>query len=100
MPNEVKKPRVEVLSVRAIEKGNLKGFATVKIGPLTLHDFRIIQQPLQRAYVSPPQFEYLDSENRRKFKPVAQYPETWRQAISEAILAAWEAEYGSLEVAA
>lgn len=34
---------------------NLRGFAEIKVGEITICDCRIIQQPGQRAYVSGPQ---------------------------------------------
>ena len=39
----------------AHDQGNLRGFATIKVGEITIHDCRIIQQPGSRAYVSGPQ---------------------------------------------
>jgi len=90
MPETTRVPTVHVVEVRPIHNGNLKGFASIRIGPLTVRDFRIIQQPNQRAYVSAPQQEYFDADGRKKFKPLLDYPDTWRDAIKNAVLEAWE----------
>ena len=87
-------PDVHIVELRAINNGNLKGFATIKIGPLTVCDFRVIAQPGQRAYVSAPQIEYYDADGRRKYKPLCKYPTSWQAAIGAAILAALDEQFG------
>ena len=87
----MKTPVIHVFPLRPIRQGNLRAFASIKIGPLVIHDFRIIQQSGQRAYVAAPQIEY-EQFGKRKFKPLLGYPDEWRDAINSAVLAAWEKE--------
>lgn len=86
-----KKPTVKVVSVRMVSnRGNLRALASVQIGPLQIHDFRVIQQEGQRAYVSAPQLEWKDGQGRSQYKPLLSYPESWKDAISEAVLIAYQ----------
>lgn len=85
----MKIPVVAVEEIRKMDRGNLKAFVTVRIGPLTVRDFRIVQQPGQRAYVSAPQAEY-EMNGQRRYKPLLEYPQEWKEAIQSAVLQAWE----------
>ncbi len=42
--------------------GNLRAFADVKIGPVTIKGFRVVQQPGQQAWVSVPQQQNRDGK--------------------------------------
>lgn len=47
---------IRVLKVTPIERsGNLKGFASVRIGDIEIGGFRIIEQPGQRAWQKVPE---------------------------------------------
>ncbi len=46
---------IQVLNVTPAGQTNLRAFATVKVGEITIHDCKVIQQPGQRAYVTGPQ---------------------------------------------
>lgn len=92
-----KLPRIEVVGLKTLPSGNLKAFASIKIGPLTLHDFRIVQQPGQRAYVSVPQRSYQDTTSKTKYSPACEMPPEWKDAITSAVLQAWQATPGMEE---
>jgi DNA-binding cell septation regulator SpoVG len=95
MPNTEapKPPRVEVTNIRAVPggTGNLRAYASVKIGPLVIHDCRLIQQNGQRAWVSPPQSSWKTSSGETKYKPLIEWPDHWKDAIRDAVLAGYEA---------
>ncbi len=82
--------KAHVINIKTIPAGNLKAFVSVRVGPLIMHDWRIIQQSGQRAYVSPPQAEYVDAAGKKRFKPLLDCPKEWRDEIDKTILAAWE----------
>jgi DNA-binding cell septation regulator SpoVG len=65
--------------------GNVRAFVTVAIGPLTLHGVKIVQQAGQLAYVRLPETESAG----RYFPVLACTDERLKQAISDAVLAAW-----------
>jgi hypothetical protein len=92
----MKQPTVKILEVKPMERGNLRAFVKIQIGPLVMSDFRIIQQPGQRAYVSPPQSEY-EVSGKKRYKPLLEYPDVWKDAIENAALVAWRGTGGISE---
>ena len=70
-------------------EGNLKAFATVVVRGITIHDLRIVQQPNQEAWVSPPQKEWKDPQGNRKFSPIVQLDDELKRAIQDEVLREW-----------
>ena len=89
--------KVEVLEIydmtapESKSSGNLRAYASVKIGPLIIHKLKLIKQPGQKAYVSPPQFEYF-ANGRVNYTPVLKWPEEWHQSIFDAVWGAYDAQ--------
>ena len=81
--------KIEVTEIQDMGEGNLRCYAAVKIGPLTIYKLRLIKQPGQKAYVSPPQFEYF-ANGRVNYTPVLKWPNEWNQPILEAVWAAYQ----------
>jgi DNA-binding cell septation regulator SpoVG len=83
--------RVDVVKIRPIQgKGNLKGFASVQIaGKVTIHSCRIVQQPGQAPWVSLPQEEYTDREGKKRYSPMVEIPDEWKEPLSHAVLDAF-----------
>ncbi|MDA2931166.1 SpoVG family protein [Acidobacteria bacterium AH-259-O06] len=71
--------------------GSLKAFASIDIGgKLKIHGCRVIQQPGQKAWVSLPQREYIAEDGQKKWARIIELPTRVKDAVSEAILEAWE----------
>jgi len=87
---EAKVPTFHVEKIRAINKGNLLGFASVRVGQLIINDCRVVQQPGQDAWVSLPQNSYVNKDGETKYAPIVECPKEWKEAIQEAVLTAWE----------
>jgi DNA-binding cell septation regulator SpoVG len=82
---------IEVLAIKPIQNTrNLRAFASVRIGDITIHDLRIIQQEKQKAWVSLPQREYVNSDGQRRFSAVIEVSEELKRVVSDAVLTAWE----------
>lgn len=81
---------IEVFEIKPVRRGSLKAFATVRLGEdLTIFNFRIIQQPGQRAYVHCPQLEYIDGFGARKYFPVVKLSPELKEKVESAILEGW-----------
>lgn len=79
--------RIQVTKVTPINKGNIKAFASVKLGDtLTIHSVKIVQQPGQKAYVRLPESE----QNGKYFPVVSADDKRFQDAVQEKVLAAWE----------
>ena len=83
--------KVEVLDIYDLGMGNLRAYASIQIGPLQINKVRLIKQPGQKPYVSPPQLEYL-SGNTVKYIPIVKWPDEWKTPIFEAVWAAYNAQ--------
>ncbi len=97
-PQQKKAPAFEAGPVRLIEgAGALKAYVSVKIGPLTIHDFRVIKQADQDAWVSVPQKSWNTPQGERKFSPLLELPPDWKGPLSDAVIAAWRAAGGGVQ---
>jgi DNA-binding cell septation regulator SpoVG len=92
-----KEIEVSVRRIRPVTgHGNLRAFADVRIGQITLFCLRVIQQPGQRPWVSLPQV--IDAEGH--YRPVARCDdEELKARIRAAVLRAWAAHKETIESA-
>ena len=82
---------IEVLEIKPLlNGGNLRAFVKLQIGETIFHDFRIIQQPGQRAWVSAPQAMWIDKDSHTRYKTLIEFPHRLKSIISEAVLSAWQ----------
>ena len=81
---------IELVNIKPFHNsGNLKAFASVRLGGVTIHDCRIGQQPRQRCWVSLPQREYTQ-DGQKKYAPVVELSEPLKREGARIVLAAWE----------
>jgi len=74
---------ISVIKLKPVTMGNLKAFAEIKIGEITICDCRIVQQPGQKAYVSGPQ----KNENNR-WIPLVKMSRTLKEQVETIVLEA------------
>ena len=89
------KPTVTVDSIKPVNKGSLRAFATVTIaGKLTINSIRIIQQADQSAWVSLPQNEVKSADGgRSKYFPIVEvHDDGLKKQIINAVLAEYHAQ--------
>ncbi len=70
--------------------GNLRGFADVKVGEITICDCRIVQQAGQAAYVAGPQ-----RLEHGRWWPLVKLSPALRQRVQQAVLTAWWRQHES-----
>jgi hypothetical protein len=64
------------------DRGNLKAFFSVRIGQVILHDFRLVQQPGQKAYVQAPIRTWVKPDGKIGYGgPLVVLPEETMRAI-------------------
>jgi hypothetical protein len=77
---------IKVLNVtRAVGHGNVRAWAVVKVGDITINDCKVIQQPGQRAYVTGPQKQVGD-----RWFPLVSMTSSLRQRVQAEVLDAAE----------
>lgn len=77
--------------------GSLRAYATIQVGPLIIFKCRLIKQPGQKAYVCPPQQEWMHPSGRMQYTPLVKWPEAWKQPILTAVWDAYAAQRGTAE---
>lgn len=96
--------QVKIIELRLVPGGRpLKAFADIQVGDWIVHDFRVIKQNGQRAFVSSPQVSWKDPETGTiKYKGILTIPPEQKQRIDVEILSAFqrevEKEYGKSSV--
>ncbi len=90
---------IRVIEIRPLSDGrSLKAFVDIQVGDWVIHDFRIIKQNGQKAFVSPPQVSWKDPETGGiKFKGVLTIPPDQKQRIDTEILHAYQAEMEKMD---
>jgi len=85
---------IKVLDIRLMTPGrSLKAFADVQVGDWIIHDFRVIKQNGQKAFVSPPQVSWKDPETGEiRYKGILTIPSEQKQRIDVQILSVFQRE--------
>jgi DNA-binding cell septation regulator SpoVG len=85
---------IEVLDVRLLTgPGNLKAFATVRLGAVVIHGCRVIQQPQQKPSVALPQTPArpkADGSGSGWYPIIEITSRDLMNRVRDAVLAAWE----------
>ena len=67
---------IKVLEINPlVNGGNLKALVKLQIGETIIHDFRIIQQPGKRAWVSAPVVSWIDTDGSTQYKTLIEFPQ-------------------------
>ena len=86
--------KIRVVEIRPLNDGRpLKAFADVQVGDRIIHDFRVIKQNGQKAFVSPPQVSWKDPQTGEiRFKGILTIPPEQKQMIDTLILHTYQVE--------
>jgi DNA-binding cell septation regulator SpoVG len=93
--------KIRVIAIRRVGKGPVRIIADIGLGPsLIIKELKIIQQPGQRAWVSPPQYEWQGTDGGRHFAPLVELSGTLKARVEQAILQMYgrSSEEGSTHV--
>jgi len=84
--------QIEILNLRPITKGNLRGFVDLKLNDIEIRGFRIIREDGKTPWVSVPQVPYKDKEGKIKYFNMIGVSRGAKDLITEKVLAAWNSE--------
>lgn len=83
-------PNITIETLKLVNGGgNLKAFVDLRIGETLFRSFRIVQQPGQKAWVSPPADSWTGKDGKKRFTRLIEFPERIRTAVEAVVLAAW-----------
>jgi len=89
---------IKVVSISPVEnRGALKAFANIQVGPLTIVDCRIVQDRDAKPRVSMPVLSYKDPQGTTHYRTFVKIEdENLKNEISRAVLKAWENNDGEI----
>jgi len=81
---------IQVIEIKpSVTQGTVKAFAKISLDGIIVHDFKVIQQAGQKAWVACPQTEWADKSGKKHYKPVIELPSTLKEQVQSAILHGW-----------
>lgn len=82
---------IKVVSISPVEnRGALKAFANIQVGPLTIVDCRIVQDRDAKPRVSMPVLSYKDPQGTTYYRTFVKIEdENLKNEITQAVLRAW-----------
>ena len=84
---------VEILDVRLIQSNKpLKGFADVRLGGITIRDFRVMKEDEKPPHVKVPFSTYKGPDGQLMFRPIIILPDEVRGEVELAILNTYRRE--------
>jgi len=85
-----RKSAVEVLAIKPLDSGNIKALVDVRLfGQITIREVKIIQQPGQSPWVSPPDKEFTGRDGQKKYVKIIEIADALKQEVSQVVINAW-----------
>lgn len=83
---------IKVVSISpVVNRGALKAFVNIQVGPLTIVDCRIVQDRDAKPRISMPVLSYKDPQGTTHYRTFVKIEnENLKNEISRAVLKAWE----------
>jgi SpoVG len=84
---------IRVEEIRELERGSLRGFATVNVAVMVrISHIKIIQPEGKEAFIEMPQRSYQTNKGGRRYSNVVDLPDDLTREIEKAILWFWNQE--------
>jgi len=81
---------IQVEEIRKLERGSLRGFATVNVaGLIRISHIKIIQPEGKEAFIQMPQRSYQMSNGERRYSNVIDLPDNVSSELEKAVLWFW-----------
>ena len=84
---------IRVEEIRKLERGSLRGFATVNVGGLIrISHIKIIHPEGKEAFIQMPQRSYQTNKGGRRYSNVVDLPDDLTREVEKAVLWFWNQE--------
>jgi DNA-binding cell septation regulator SpoVG len=82
---------IEVLEIRSVtDSGNIRAFATVRLGGVTLMGCKVIREDGKRPWVAMPDRQWTAEDGQRRWSQAVKLTAALKQRVDDAVLSAWE----------
>ncbi len=79
---------MQIINMKKVEMGpTIKAFFSVDFDKFVIHNFKIMQQQNQRAWVSPPDEKFTDKDGKVKYKKLVDVEKAYLSKIEEMAVA-------------
>lgn len=81
---------VEVFDIRAASSpGNVRAYVSFRLGGVTIHGAKIVQQSGQAAWLAMPDRQWSDQTGKTRYSQVVELSPSLRALATEHVLRAW-----------
>jgi DNA-binding cell septation regulator SpoVG len=81
---------IRVEEIRKLQRGSLRGFATVNIGDfIRISHIKIIQPEGKEPFIQMPQRSYQTNNGQRRYSNVIDLPHELTREVEKAVLSFW-----------
>jgi len=85
--------KIRVEEIRKLERGSLRGLATVNVGDfIRISNIRIIQPEGKEAFIQMPQRPYQTDNGGKRYDNVIDLPDDLTRELEKTILSLWNQE--------
>jgi len=85
---------IRVEEIRKLERGSLRGFATVNVGGfIRILHIRIIQPEGKEPFIQMPQRSYQTNNGERRYSNVIDLPDDLTREVEKAVLWSWSKQH-------
>jgi SpoVG len=80
---------IRVEEIRKLQRGSLRGFASVNLGGIRISHIRIIQLEGKETFIQMPQRSYQTNDGGRRYSNVVDLPDDLKKRVETAVLSFW-----------
>jgi hypothetical protein len=82
---------IEVIDVRPAQNaGNVRAYLSLRIGGITIHGAKIVQQNGQKAWLAMPDRQWQGSDGKTHYTAIVERTPSLKERVSNAVLPGWE----------
>jgi hypothetical protein len=83
---------IRVEEIRKLQRGSLRGFASVNLGGIRISHIKIIQPEGKEPFIQMPQRSYQMNKGGRRYSNVVDLPDELTEEVEKAVLWFWKNE--------
>jgi SpoVG len=80
---------IRVEEIRKLERGSIRGFATVSIGGIRISHIKIVYSEGKEIFIGMPQRSYQMTNGERRYSNIVDLPDDLKREVEKAILRFW-----------
>ena len=80
---------IRVEEIRKLERGSIRGFATVTIGGIRISHIKIVHAEGKELFIEMPQRSYQMTNGERRYSNIVDLPDDLQRKLEKAILRFW-----------